>query len=127
MFNSKKELAIALVEGRRFRDTEENVELYFDSTYENPFRFGESALVGMWEYYDRVVEVLTWYKDLGEGILCKVWDNDPENKLISIIEIYNPRLEQPYRAYHLGWKNAEPLTKDELMKYCHEVPRGENV
>jgi len=116
MFNSKKELAEALLKGRIFDYQGKN--LYFDSDFEVPFRYGASPLHGVWSFYNKVTEIKEWYEDIPEqGILCWVW-GDGALKTAAIIKAYHKG------SFHINdyesWSYATPMLKEDAMLYVLE-------
>jgi hypothetical protein len=63
-----------------------------------------------------------WYENIpDDGILCWVSDHEeiPKKKHVAIVIDYREN-NGPFRFYcigHIGWKNAVPLTKDEIPSF----------
>lgn len=92
---------------------------------ENSFADGDEAVMGFWssvKYWDSKVEV-NWYDDIPSGgILCWVSDDDEEDKRYArVIHSCNSGLTYPFRADHLGYRYATPVTADDLEPKA-EVP-----
>lgn len=121
MFKSKKEFALALLEGRKFK-TPNGVLIEYDEEDTPPFRSGNAHLSGMWKCYRTVTEVKPWYENIPEhGVLCYVWDDDIETKEIAIVVAYDSLSEFPYTTgpedYFI---HATPLTKEEAMQLIYQ-------
>jgi hypothetical protein len=70
-----------------------------------------------------------WYENIPEGgVLCKVWDYAESVYAYEVIKEYR-RSESDYFHYFKGenanWKNAQPLTKQEIQVFLNNVPEGE--
>lgn len=132
MFNNKKELALALMSGKRFR-APDGVEMYYDeesNTASSPFRilyeslqnpeFVNISMEGYWMYFDEVTLIKEWYNDIPEpGILCCVSDLDPLfiYKIVRVIHKYDgkfflARKDDPF-------KYARPLTEKEASELTY--------
>lgn len=70
--------------------------------------------------YDLTLYKPKWYEDLGDGVFCWVW-NDNMPKKLDIIEQYYPNTNNKFRGQTTYWQHAQPLTKEESMKYIKEV------
>jgi hypothetical protein len=62
-----------------------------------------------------------WYEDIPEtGVICWVWDEPDDSKQIAIINDYYSKSNYPYvetrQIGNTSWKNAVPLTKEEVLK-----------
>ena len=124
-FESKGELAKALLDGRTFK-TEDGLTLTYDasSVYSSPFRImlhgrDKDAMKDVWNLYADLQEINAapqpWYLNIPEeGIECYVSDDDPNPScatLIVIIREYNSRLSFPFRPNLSGWKYATPVNE----------------
>ena len=118
-FESKAELAKALLDGRTFKTTGGYTLMYNDS-YLSPFRLmrdgeDQNPMLGTWDSYDNLQEINAapqpWYLNIPKGgIECYVSDDDPNPSLIKvIIREYNSRLSFPFRSSLLRWKFATPV------------------
>ena len=65
-----------------------------------------------------------WRDNLSEEnpVLCWVWDREHNNfDHLGLVHKYRHNLEYAYVAKFLGqYKNAQPMTKEEIMKYIVE-------
>lgn len=127
-FNSKKEFALALIEGRKFRSPPYLDVLHWKGNELCPFRCGASALHDAWDFWNspKLVEIIEnearWedkLKNRPEGIWCWVWDKDKKHKTIDFVFAYNIQQEYAYLARYERWKHAEPLTKEEIQKHLY--------
>lgn len=111
MFKTKKEFALAMLDGRKFIAKFGDLCLY-DPSFVYPFRCGRVELLESWNEYNNITEILPWYNNIPEkGMLCWIWDNHKRN-LVGIIAEYRD-------GYYItvggtAWKNAVPLTKAEI-------------
>jgi len=113
-FESKKEMAKALMDGRRFRNLLGR-EIFFDANERgNPFRFGGVDMQDTWgKFADEWTEIPPWYENIPEhGVLCWVWDDDDEDKAPIVIT----------RKSLAVWANSEPMTLKEVQKYIYQEP-----
>jgi hypothetical protein len=51
-FESKKQMAKELMDGKKFID-DSGLEIYYDERYPNPFRCSSNEMSGIWNMYDR--------------------------------------------------------------------------
>ena len=121
-FESKTELAKALLDGRTFKAPNGATLMYGEETrFSSPFRImkdGEDVegMRNVWNLYDDLQEINAapaepWYLNIPKGgIECYVSDDDPNPSLIKvIIREYNSRLSFPFRSSILRWKFATPV------------------
>ena len=123
-FESKTELAKALLDGRTFK-TEDGLTLTYDasSVYSSPFRImlhgrDKDAMKDVWNLYADLEEInaAPWYLNIPkEGIECYVSDNDPlpsaKLGVVRIVE-YDTSVRLSFRSsVHIGWKYATPVNK----------------
>jgi hypothetical protein len=73
MFNSKKEFAEALLQGRRFSTPKGNICYYNKNTDNSPFKVSELIdMKGVWDEFANVTEIFEprWYDNIPpQGIL----------------------------------------------------------
>lgn len=70
MFNSKKDFAAAMLEGRKFIQPGTNEIIQFNSGFINPFRCGDSTLSGGWDVWKIVEEYFEPFKpEIGDMIV----------------------------------------------------------
>ena len=140
MFNSVKEFAYALLEGREFTNSDDAVnaprqgERYI---FKNGFKAKPKDYNGYlimdaydWSRYSRVTEVIEpkWYEKIPEqGVLCWVWDDGMDIckqpsalKLITGIVGKKEHRLRFYDAIGDTWDYAQPLTKVELMQFIDQ-------
>lgn len=121
-FKSKKEFAKAMIEGRVFYPSTSGIlSLYYDESHENdPFRFGDSRLLGLWESYHKLYEEIKppWWEsidweDYPNGILCR--HIDLGKTLVLYIRSGNNRnfLVDPFGTAHSA-SYYVPLTTEEV-------------
>ena len=67
--------------------------------------------------YALTLAPIPWYENLGDGILCKVWDYDEKISYITLVTAYYEKASYPYETVGFSYINAQPLTQDEVMKY----------
>ena len=124
-FESKGELAKALINGRTFKTTGGAILMYNDScSYFSPFRLmqdgeDQGPINRIWLQYDDLHEINAapaepWYLNIPEGgIECYVSDSSrPNTSAINVIERvthYDTRFSAPFRSDRSGWKYATPI------------------
>jgi hypothetical protein len=127
-FDSKRELAQALLDGREFALTTDNGSTLFykESGTDSPFkvRYGNSsveAIDGIWERYSSLLEInqTPWYLNIPEeGVDCYVSDYSEipdESNQIEKVVLYR---ENPGTSYFfkdsdlVPWKYAVPVPAD---------------
>ncbi len=117
---SKKEAAARLLDGEKFYY--KGLEMSFDPAFTHPFRAGEGGLTRSWRYCTEWEEWNVkpeWYDDLGEGVLCWVWDgNEEPRRRLGVVVRYVPSED----IFKFGLKNgvwyehAEPMTAEEVKE-----------
>lgn len=117
MFNSKKELALALMEGRKFK-TSVGMKLHYNDTYMNPFRCGGDSMNTTWEEYGEVTEIKEWYEEPFKPCLCWVKASTGDKDIVRVIGNYNKETGYFETVAGGGWKYAAPMTKDEVLNLC---------
>ena len=129
-FESKRELAKALVDGRTFKTSDGAILMYNDScSYFSPFRLmqdGEDGvdsltMLGAWDSYADLQEINAapaepWYLNIPEGgIECYVSDVDPNPYLGRNTKVlvtgYNQSLLYPFPSPLNDWKYATPINE----------------
>lgn len=61
-----------------------------------------------------------WFNSLGEGVLCRVWNDDTLNpdKVLKIIRYIHPETGMFNDGWScVFWQYAEPVTMEEIQKY----------
>jgi len=124
---SKKEAAQRLIDGEVFYSPISQSEIKFVPSRTQPFRYVESRNVDncldmAWDTFADWQVKVDWRENIGEGVLCWVWDDDSEKrKRIAVVVAYHK-----YRAIterfvtddNVGsWANAKPLTPEEAKKF----------
>jgi len=100
MFKSKKELALALIEGRKFR-LPNGAIIYFDEHAfgGSPFRYREPhsneafAIMSSWDRYNEVEEIEPWTPEVGEPALF--WSY-PDERSDPILGFFLGRSKEGY-------------------------------
>ena len=130
-FESKRELAKALVDGRTFKTPMGSTIMYGEETrFSAPFRIMQDgkdvdAMRGTWDLYDNLQEinaapVAPWYLNIPpEGVKCYVSDIDANPYLgrntIGLVRQYKQGLTQPFQCargrWTIGWKYATPVNE----------------
>ena len=122
-FESKGELAKALLDGRTFITPAGTTLMYSEETiFSSPFRImrdGEdvNAMKGVWNSYAVLEEINAaepWYLNIPpEGVQCYVSDVDPNPYLVrnttGLVTKYDQSLLYPFQCYRTGWKYATPV------------------
>jgi len=124
-FESKKEMAQALMDGRRFLSAA-GAEIYFDPSQLIPFRCGDKYMSGAWELFAcEWTEVLPWYENIPEhGVLCWVWSwsSNKSQALIRVVTEYDKKCLTPFNTTAGSWSCAEPITPEEAQQYIYQEP-----
>lgn len=131
MFKSKKEFALALLEGRKF--TYNNDIFVFNPELEcSPFRVlrgGYHALNDSWDFFDKVTEIVKpkWLDNIPpKGILCWVSYNDIKCRtrlaVITGTTTNNPSYIKFIDTDSNKWPFATPLTKADFYQHSLEDP-----
>lgn len=128
-FNSKKEFAMALLEGRKFKAMANQI-ICWNELSNSPFRYGAVGLDAAWNLWqsDELMEVIEeevrWEDELKNkpnGILCWVWDEYiDEYKSLNIVYSFNPEVQYRYKTKDNVYRFAVPLIKEEVLKLCYE-------
>jgi hypothetical protein len=68
MFKSKKEFAMAMMEGRKFKKEYSDTIFHYNEEFAIPFRFGVAPIKTFWNDFDKVIEVIEpkWYENIQE-------------------------------------------------------------
>ena len=126
-FESKGELAKALVDGRTFKTPNGSTIMYANCDRgSSPFRIMRDgkdvdAMKGAWDLYVDLQEINAapaepWYLNIPpEGVECYVSDvnSDPSDKysLVRVVE-YDTSARLSFRSSnHIGWKYATPVNE----------------
>ena len=114
---SKTEAAQRLINGEKFYWG--GLEMSFDPSRTNPFRAEESDLTGYWYYYKKWEVKFEWYDDLGEGVLCWVWDgNEEPRRRVGVVTRYVSESVFKFSLKSDAWfEHAEPVTSEEVKKF----------
>tara|TARA_R110001606_G_C14964174_1_gene602273 strand:+ start:45 stop:533 length:489 start_codon:yes stop_codon:yes gene_type:complete len=123
-FESKGELAKALIDGRTFKTPSGNTLVYDEETrFSAPFRLmkdreNSETMTGVWNLYWNLEEINAaseepWYLNIPKGgIKCYVSDDEPnpsaESGVIRVVE-YDTRNRLSFRSRGIGWKYATPV------------------
>ena len=112
---SRKEAVQRLAAGEVFYY--KGLELRFDPSRYNPFRWGMEGLKG-WSNYEHWEAKFEWYEDLGEGVLCWVWNGNEIERQLRIVTWYDPSYDSRFRLRSGAWvEHAEPMTAEEMKKF----------
>jgi hypothetical protein len=124
---SKKEAAQRLIDGEVFYSPISQSEIKFVPSRTQPFRYVESrkfvdnCLDMAWDTFADWQVKVDWRENIGEGVLCWVWDDDSEKrKRIAVVVAYHKYRAIPERFVtdKVGsWANAKPLTPEEAKKF----------
>ena len=121
-FESKAELAKALLDGRTFKTSGGRTLLYYEdnSIWFSPFRTKHHAghycyMQGEWDLYADLQEINeeTWYLNIPRGgIECYVSDDEPnpsaKSGVVRVVE-YDTSTRLSFRSRGIGWKYATPV------------------
>ena len=125
-FESKGELAKALVDGRTFKTTDGAILMYNDSCkWSSPFRVKQDGvdnltMLGAWDSYADLQEINAapaepWYLNIPEGgVECYVSDVDPNpyfGNPKGLVRWYKQGLTQPFQCLDNCWKYATPVNE----------------
>ena len=125
-FESKGELAKALMDGRTFKTPDGTTLVYEDnSTWLSPFRTKHDVgyyhyMRREWNSYADLQEITAelWYLNIPpEGVECYVSVRTPNPSCATrIIFFYNSGYRLPFRSSHdVGWKYATPVNEGEII------------
>ena len=121
-FESKGELAKALVDGRTFKTSGGLTLMYTDSDKcSSPFRVNNFTMLGAWDSYADLQEINAvpaepWYLNIPEGgVECYVSDIDPKPCLTlhskMLVRQYKQGSYLPFLCACDGWKYATPINE----------------
>jgi len=126
-FESKRELAKALMDGRTFKTTGTHTLMYKDScSLFSPFRVmivgeDQGPMKGVWSLYADLQEINAapaepWYLNIPEGgVRCYVSDDNPNHYRGSTkvrVVGYDTSVRLSFRSSnHIGWKYATPVNE----------------
>lgn len=117
---SKREAVQRLINGEEFVITSGRdvvTRFKFCETELNPLQWSD----GWWLHYEVWETEVEWYDNIGEGVLCWVWDFDEKAKSIAIVTEYHEDFTYPYLASSgCGWGNAAPVKPGELGKFVYK-------
>ena len=114
---SKTEAAQRLINGEKFYWG--GLEIRFDPSRTNPFRAEENDLTGYWHYCTEWEVPCQWYDDLGEGVLCWVWDgNEEPRRRVGVVTRYDSEVVFKFSLKSDAWfEHAEPMSAEEVKKF----------
>ena len=115
---SKREAVQRLINGEEFVITSGGsvvIRFKFCENEINPLQWSD----GWWLHYEMWETEVEWYDNIGEGVLCWVWDFDEKAKSIAIVTEYHEDSSYPYLA-SCGWGNAAPVKPGELDKFVYK-------
>lgn len=100
-------------------------ELYFDVKWSYPFVCKNPAgyvekINAYWDFLYNWEIAGEWYENLGEGVLCWVWDEDKSYRKLALIEAYRHDFDYKFKVYDGFYKNAEPAAREEVEKYIYK-------
>ena len=125
-FESRGELAKALLDGRTFKIDDGSTIIYGEETrFSSPFRLMRDGhdlcpMNGSWSQYADLHEINAapaepWYLNIPpEGVKCYVSDIDATpsgSSSTSLVSEYDCGLLYPFRSGGLGWKYATPVNE----------------
>ena len=126
-FESTRELAEALVDGRTFKTSDGLTLMYANSdTGSSPFRVMQDGndlfpMNGIWSQYDNLLEINAapaepWYLNIPEGgVECYVSDIDFRPcRIKRLVTGYKQGSSMPFRCAHDGWKYATPVNEGKI-------------
>ena len=124
-FESKGELARALVDGRTFKTSDWLTLMYKEGgKWSSPFRVMQDGkdrgkMLGAWDSYADLQEINAapaepWYLNIPpEGVWCYVSDSSrPNTSAVNVRERvthYDTHFSAPFRSNCSGWKYATPI------------------
>lgn len=112
---SRKEAVQRLAAGEVFYY--KGLELCFNPSCYNPFRWGMEGLKG-WSNYEHWEAKFEWYEALGEGVLCWVWDDNEEWRQLRVITRYDSEAVSKFGTKNCAWfEHAAPMTAEEVKKF----------
>lgn len=114
---SKKEAAQRLISGEVFIFN--GCKVLFNAACDSPFRLAGGSLDMDWHSYPEWCTKTEWYEDLGEGVLCWVWDK-PEDKGLRVGIVVDYKEYESFKFYtksRFWYRDAEPITKEEAKKF----------
>ncbi len=122
-FNSKRGLAQALMDGRKFKTEMGNILSFDEGTEYSPFIATSptgniSPLSSSWHLGCEFEEIKPWYeRDIpSQGVLCWVWDNGNQERTLSLVTSYVGDSTWPFKTVTDKFKYAEAMTKLEALK-----------
>ena len=130
-FESKGELAKALVDGRTFKTSDYLTLMYKDEddgNWSSPFRVMQDGVDNLtmllwWDSYDNLQEINAapaepWYLNIPEGgVECYVSDVDPSPYFGNpkrFVTHYDTHFSAPFRCNYSGWKYATPINEGKI-------------
>ena len=77
-------------------------------------------IIDIWQIYKEP----KWYENIPEGgVLCSGNDDEDKDDVLCVIEEYfGSKRNYKFRDGDLGWKNAIPLTKQEIQVFMDNAP-----
>ena len=124
-FESKGELAKALVDGRTFKTSDWLTLMYKEGgKWSSPFRVMQDGvdnltMLGAWDSYADLQEINAaepWYLNIPpEGVECYVSDDNPNpyrgGNTKVLVTGYNQNLLYPFPSLLNGWRYATPVNE----------------
>tara|TARA_R110000772_G_scaffold209749_1_gene320309 strand:- start:14 stop:487 length:474 start_codon:yes stop_codon:yes gene_type:complete len=123
-FESERELAKALVDGRTFKTRGTTLMYATIDRGSSPFRLmrdgkDRGPMTNTWAQYDNLQEINAaepWYLNIPpEGIRCYVSDVDPKPcRIKKLVRRYKQGSSMPFRCAHDGWEYATPVNEGKI-------------
>ena len=125
-FESRGELAKALLDGRTFKIDDGSTIIYGEETrFSSPFRLMRDGhdlcpMNGSWSQYADLHEINAapaepWYLNIPpEGVKCYVSDVDADPHGLyatGLVTHYDTHFSAPFRSNYSGWKYATPVNE----------------
>ena len=123
-FESERELAKALVDGRTFKTRGTTLMYATIDRGSSPFRLmrdgkDRGPMTNTWAQYDNLQEINAaepWYLNIPpEGIECYVSDIDPHPcrtlNIKGFVTHHDAHFSAPFRSNYSGWKYATPVNE----------------
>jgi len=96
----------------------EGYKVHFDPSRTPPFRWGPGGISTAWDNCTQWDVKSEWYDDLGEGVLCWVWNGNEMERQLRIVTWYDPSYDSRFRLRSGAWvEHATPMTSEEVKKF----------
>lgn len=114
---SIKEAYLRVLDGEVFYFNGEKI--FFDPEFEgSPLRIGRCYASFEFKRFDEFMIEVDWRDTLEEKPrLCWVWDVNEDKKVVANVIGFDGEWEVPYRTPRFSYKNAIPLTKEEIQVF----------